>query len=280
VTLPLLSDHPGKRATERFWLLYTPVWGAIAGVVMLGGFADHWGDVPLMILGVGLAIGAVVGPFWVRPSESRKLPWHQSAAFKCVLSVVLLSFGLNYTQTPFFFDVLHMHYGFNATWTIDRNPIFLYFMTVPYFATYFVLCTMTFRGVRRWLQDSPRPVLYAGMAAAPFAVAFLETLLNANPFLEGLFCYDDMALMYTFGTFAYGTAFCLILPVWMTIDESAGKSMPWHYVGAFTLAALYADLILIDIYRYGLAPYVTTVIDNAPGLRDFGANCLGPLPPG
>ena len=34
----MLADDPAKRAVERWWLIYTPVWGAITGIVMVGGF--------------------------------------------------------------------------------------------------------------------------------------------------------------------------------------------------------------------------------------------------
>src|SRR5262245_41287279 len=57
-----LSLHPGKRVTERYWLLYTPVWGTIAAVLMLGGFVERWGDLECMIFGVSLAAGAIGGP--------------------------------------------------------------------------------------------------------------------------------------------------------------------------------------------------------------------------
>ncbi len=33
-SIQLFSEHPGKRAVERYWLLYTPVWGAVAGIII------------------------------------------------------------------------------------------------------------------------------------------------------------------------------------------------------------------------------------------------------
>ena len=49
----------------------------------------------------------------------------ERTAVKGSVAVTLLAFGLNYFQTPFFFDVLHMRYGFRATLTIERNPVCL-----------------------------------------------------------------------------------------------------------------------------------------------------------
>ena len=42
----------------------------------------------------------------------------------------------------------------------------------------------------------------------------------------------------------------------------------------FCLAALYADLITLDLLRYHVAPHVTTVEEDAHNLRDFGDGCL------
>lgn len=61
--------------------------------------------------------------------------------------MVLFAFGLNYTQTRFLFDVLHMHDGFRVSWTLDRNPLFLYLVTVASFATYAAQCMAAFRAM-------------------------------------------------------------------------------------------------------------------------------------
>jgi hypothetical protein len=95
-----LSAHPGKRATERFWLRYTPVWGALAGAVMLSGLADRWTDAQLIPFALVLAAGAALGPLVWRDASERGLPLRQTAAAKLVAAVVALSFLLNYSQTP------------------------------------------------------------------------------------------------------------------------------------------------------------------------------------
>jgi hypothetical protein len=274
-----LSSHPGKRATERYWLLYTPVWGAVIGIAMLSGAADRWGDLELITMAVVLAAGALLGPIALRPAAERTRPIHHSAAFKLGASVTGFAFLLNYSQTPFFYDVLHMHYGFLTDVTIRNNPVALYILTIPYFATYCALCLVAYRWVARTLRRAPRLVRYAGLAMTPFAVAFLETALNANPLTRRLFCYDDMLLVLWFGTFAYGTAFCLALPVWLYVDERPGVDVKAGSVFVAVAAAVYADALLLDIYRYHLAPHVTTVVEGAVGLRDYGASCLVPPAP-
>jgi cycloeucalenol cycloisomerase len=267
----LLSPHPGKAAVERCWLWYTPVWTAVVAAVMVSRVADRWTDVELIPLGAVLAAGAVVLPLVTRPASERGIPLRDTAAVKMAASVVGLSLLLNYSQTPFFFDVLHMHYGFHTEVEIRGNPVALYLLTVPYFATYCVLCLMAYRAAQR-LRLAPARIAAAAMA--PFAVAFVETVTNANPFTRHLFCYDDLGLMLWFGTFAYGTAFCLALPVWLFIDERPGVRVGLFAVVVGVAAAVYADSLLLDVYRHHLAPHVTTVVDGA---RDRpGPSCLAP----
>ena len=262
----MLSSNAEKAAVERWWLLYTPVWGISAGAVMLSGWAERWGDLECLLFGLTLMLGALAPAFRASPR-----PWRERPAVKMCLSVVLFAFGLNYAQTPFFFDVLHMHYGFDVTWTIDRNPIFLYLLTVPYFATYCVLCCGALRGLRRLL---PGRLSAAGWVLAPLLVAFLETLLNANPWLSALFCYDDLPFMLWFGTLTYGFAFVVALPVWMAIDEGEGAPLALRFVLVYAAAALFADWLFLEAVRELVAPWVTNVVQDAPGLRDYAGSCL------
>jgi cycloeucalenol cycloisomerase len=266
-----LAPHPAKAAVERWWLLYTPVWGAVAGAVMLSGWAESWKDLECLIFGVVLAVGALVPMLRPHPSE-RAEPFLRRTSTKLCLSVVLFSFGLNYAQTPFFFDVLHMRYGFDVTWTIDRNPVFLYLVTVAYFATYAALAGVAFRVLAAKIRG---PALgWVPWTLAPIAIAFTETALNANPWLESLFCYDDLGFVLWFGTLVYAFSFVVALPMWMAIDEHA-NALPIRSVFVFVSAALFADWLFLELVRHHVAPLVTTVVDDAVGLREY-AGCLVP----
>jgi cycloeucalenol cycloisomerase len=265
------APHPGKAAAERWWLLYTPVWGLLTGVVMLSGWAEAWGDAELLVFGVVIALGALLPLVRQHPTE-RDRPWHRRAGVKLTLAVALYAFGLNYVQTPFFFDVLHMHYGFRVRWVIDRNPIFLYLVTVAYFATYCALCLLALR----WLTRSARTAIGRGAAwvIAPFAMALLETLLNANPWMSALFCYDDPALMLGFGTLVYGMSFVFVLPAWMAIDETPEREISLAKALLYVGLALVADGVFLALVRTFVAPLLTTVIDDAPGLGHVAGSCL------
>jgi len=272
--LQFFSHHPGKRRTEQFWLAYTAVWGISMGAVMVLGLGERWGDLELMILGVILAGGAVLGPLVFRAEEEKGLPFYRLAGFKLGVSVFGFACFLNYSQTPYFYDVLHMHYGFATEWNIQNNPFFLYLVSVAYFATYCALINIAFRVVKSGLASAPTAVRIAGYCVVPFAVAFLETALNANPFIDTLFCYDDMKLMLWFGTLSYGAAFVFALPMWISIDEEPGQDVPLFTVVVWLFAAMYADVIVLDLLRYNVAPHLTTVIEGANGLRDYGHGCL------
>lgn len=260
-----LSPNPAKRKVELYWLAYTPVWGLTMGGVMVSGLADRWGDLPLMVLGVALMVGMVAGPIWLERGSD--LPWWRRTSIKMAAGIVVLSFGMNYSQTPYFYDVLHMHYGFGTQWTIRNNPLFLYFVTTAYFSTYCVLCMIAYRMMRGRLG-------WAAWLVAPVLMAFLETVLNANPFLARLFCYDDMSFMLWFGTASYSISFILALPVWLATDETRKRSIPIHHVVIGTLAVVYVDVLLLDALRYNVAPHFTEVVEGAQGLGDHPDSCL------
>jgi cycloeucalenol cycloisomerase len=266
-----LSSDPAKRSVERAWLWYTPLWGGVSGVVLASGLPERWGDVECMIYGLLLALGAVLGPIVLRPPEDRQGPVLRSTAFKMALSVVGLSFGLNYGQTPFFFDVLHMHYGFHTRWNIQNNPFFLYLVSVAYYSTYSVLCMWSFRALRHALAFS-RVLAASAYVVAPLAMAFLETVTNINPYTKSLYCYDDLPLMLSFGTVCYGAAFVFALPMWLAIDEPRRVSPV--IVLVWCLAALQAHRLTLDVLRAHVAPHLTQVKTGANGLGDFGTSCL------
>jgi cycloeucalenol cycloisomerase len=265
--MQLLSPDPARRAVERYWLRFTPAWGAVAAVVMLSGAAERWGDLELMLLGVGMALGAVLPPLFFE----RERPFLERAGVAMSASIVTVAFAMNYLCTPYFFDVLHMHYGFRAEIAIENNPVFLYFMTVAYFATYCALLGVALRASARlgWLPSG----LGAGLAC--FAVAFLETVLNSNPFMQRLFCFDDMPFMLWFGTLSYGLCFVCMLPAWMGGDDPAGRRVAFGERMLRTAGGMAAIVVVFAALRHGVAPHVTTVVPGSRGLRDGGCLSAG-----
>lgn len=269
------SRNPHKAAVEHAWMLYTPLWGAGTAMLMLTRWADTMGDADLLIFGGLVALGAFVMPYVFAAMGLVRGPIHTPTLTAMYASVVVLSFGLNYFQTPFFFDVLHMRYGFKATWRIDRNPVFLYLVTVAYFATYATLANFSARVVlRKWNTTFGRVVTFT---VVPLALAFLETILNANPWTERVFCYNDMPFALSFGSVCYGVAFFYMMPVWLDFggiaETAASSGKPKLARAVFrTAVAVALDTATLAVIRAFVAPYFTTVVDNAAP----GGGCLKP----
>jgi hypothetical protein len=80
----------------------------------------------------------------------------------------------------------------------------------------------------------------------------------------------------TFGTLSYGMAFVFALPMWMNIDERPGDNPTAATVMIWLGAAMYADVLALDLLRYHVAPHFTEVVPHANGLRDFAGSCLVP----
>ena len=274
-----LSANPGKRAAERWYLIYTPIWGAVAGLVMTTGLAkawsrSPWGDLAFLVQGVGLWLGGLAGGYLFRAPEDAGRPWWRLYHTKFQLWMFVFAFLGNY-WSEYFYEVLHMQYGFRTRWNLHHVPFFLYPMTVAYFTTYGTLINMFRRRAAAWVPaGAPGWTRTAVYLPVCFVVAGLETVLNANPFMRGLFCYDDLPFMLWFGTLVYGLWFVVASPLWFPIDEAPGEDTPLGRVAQSALAGFMLVLLVNEVVRSGVAPYVTTVRRGAIGLDNFGTSCL------
>jgi cycloeucalenol cycloisomerase len=266
------SDNPGKRRTQQVYLAYTPVWGAACGAVMLGGLADRWGDVALLTLGVGLWVIVLAGGYVLRADEDRDLPWHRLYHAKLQAFVAVFAFIGNYFGTRYFYEVLDMHYGFRATVTLNDVPLFLYPLTAVYFTTYATLLDIALRASAS-LGLGRVPALLA----SSFALAGLETALNANPAMKSSFCYGSLGFALWFGTVMYGSHFVLAGPCWHRIDEAKGESTPMLDVVASVLAASMLIQGVDEVFEKAIAPRFTTVVPGRVGIPGKqGPSCLVP----
>lgn len=273
-----LPRGEAKRDVERYWLRYTLLWGGACAAVMLTGVAERWTDRELMPFGVLLGLGAVVPPaMFPRSAAERRRTLARRTATRMGLVVIAFAFGMNLLCTQYFYDVLHMHYGFHSALLIRRNPLFLHFLTVAYFATYATLLLRADRFSRILGARAPRPLSKVPTLLAPFVVAGLETALNANPFMKRLFCYDDLGFALSFGTLSYGACFCFMLPVWRGIDEEEedGAERPSGVALLVRVAlALAAMAVTFALLRHFVAPHLTRVVDGSPGVGWAPGTCL------
>ncbi|MFN7953336.1 MAG: hypothetical protein U0610_16550 [bacterium] len=274
----LFATHPGKRAAERFFLAYTPVWGLLASAVMLTGVANRWGDVELMLFALLLCTGTALGPFVFAPAEEKAKPLTQRYAFKILVWLAIYSFLANTFGTSFFYEALHAHYGFDTRFNLNGVPVFLTFMTITYFATYSVLVCIGWRIARDRIMPRSRLRGWAFAAAVPVVIAGVESALNANPWMKTLYCFDHPAFALTFGTVAYGTWLALAMPFWVTLDERPGSDLPMAKVIGGSLLATALLLADAELLKRVVAPHLTEVAWGHVGLRDYGTSCLGPRP--
>lgn len=269
-----LSENPGKRAAQVLYLAYTPVWGAVCGVVMVGGLAARWGDAALLALGFGLWIALVALGFILRPPEEREKPIHRSYHAKLSLFVAIFGFLGNWFGTRYFYEVLDMHYGFKTTLYWNDVPVFLYPLTAVYFTTYAVLFDLAM-GVAARLRV-PRG---AAVIVSSLLLAMVETALNTNPWMRAAFCYGSLKVALTFGTVMYGSHFMIAGPLWHRIDERKGAETPLREVLFGVLAAMMLVLCADEGWAR-VAPHFTTVVPGRVGIPGKqGPSCLTPEAP-
>ncbi|WP_146155897.1 hypothetical protein [Enhygromyxa salina] len=254
------SSNPGKAAAERFYLIYSPIWIALVGLVMLSGMYRSWGDAGFMLFGLGAAAPLVFVPYLApRPEDANKPAWATSW-FRLNLWIGIFVFVGSYFFTHYFFDVVGMRYAFPTSWNGSAElvgdsegqvPLFLYPLTQAYFMTYHVAVTVLLRylSTRFVLGRVAKAALIVALA---YLVAFAETFFMAVPLLADVFEYADRGRMLVWGSMFYGSFFVISVPVFATIDEDE----PWT-LGRTALSALgvsMAVFIVLDLWAKLLGP--------------------------
>jgi cycloeucalenol cycloisomerase len=255
-----LSSDPGKAAAERFYLIYSPIWIAFVGIVMLTGMYRAWSDPGYMLFGLGVAAPLVLVPYVLPRAEDVAKPVWDTSWFRFNLWIAIFVFFGSYVGTHYFFDVVGMRYGFPTTWNLQAElvgdseatvPLFLYPLTQAYFMTYHVVMTV----ILRWLSTRfalGRLAKALVIAALAYAVAFAETFFMAIPALADVFEYADRGRMLAWGSIFYGTYFIVSMPVFASIDEERPWTL-WQVVGS-ALAVSMGVFFLLDFWAMWLGP--------------------------
>lgn len=215
-----VAAEMARRATERWYLLYTPLWVVAVALVLFSGAFARWDDRAYLLFGLALAV-----PVWLWPLRpQRSLGIAQRHATKTAVYITVLSFLQNYFGTPFFSRCFGLEYRFPAHISLNGYPVFLSLMTVAYFATYFAVMQAGLRFAERVLPElGPAPwgrtlrrVLLTFVLAC--AMAYAETLTMATELLRGYFAYADKDRMLRFGSLCYGTLLFIAQLVYLRID--------------------------------------------------------------
>lgn len=271
-------EHPGKAAAERWYLIFTPIWGAVAAIVMLGGAplvwrSAAWGDRAYMAFGAGLWIALLLGGALSAPASEKARPWWRRSHSKIQAWMLIFACLGNY-YSEYFYEILHMHYGFGTGWNLHSVPLFLYPLTAVYFTTYSTLLNIGARALRARIPARARRLRALAYLPLCFVVAGLETLLNANPWIHEVFCYDDLSFALGFGTLMYGLWFVVTAPLWAWIDERAEDDASLRQTIITALAGFMLVLCVNELVREWVAPRFTTVERGAVGLDDHAGSCL------
>ena len=141
-----------------------------------------------------------------------------------------------------------MEYHFRTTWELNRSPIFLYFLTICYFSTYYAIFTRLLSAYARRFSKAPAWQRLLVQAALCYATAFAETFFMASDSLASYFRYRDRGFMLTWGSLCYGTVFLVSLPQALELDEQAQPSAPLREVVLRLLGANMLILILYELY--------------------------------
>ena len=113
---PWLSPNPAKAWTERFFLLYSPVWITWCLCILvpfkLYDRLDEWG---YLAIGLAAALPCVLVPALVTESAADAgRPWADKYWVKANVWIAIFSFIGNYYWTHYFYNLLGAAYTFKA----------------------------------------------------------------------------------------------------------------------------------------------------------------------
>jgi cycloeucalenol cycloisomerase len=231
----LLSSNPSKRWAELFLLAYSPIWIVAITLCEVTRCFARWGDVGHMAFGLALSL-----PIWLVPlmwpgAADRGLPLASRHIVRFNFFIFVWTFLQVWFGSDLFFDFLGMEYHFPVTWTAHRTPVFLYFVTIAYFSTYYVIMQIAWRAFRTHFPAAPPVARLAVLLALGYAIAFTETSGMATDMMREYFRYRDKTFTLVFGSLCYGTIFVVSLPLVYRLDEEAQPD------GRRTLPSLFWD---------------------------------------
>jgi cycloeucalenol cycloisomerase len=243
-TYRVLASDPGKRWSEKLVLWYSPVWMAIVGLLTLTRAFGHFGDAVHLAIGVGMAAPILLMPLLTVEHDR---PLANRHAFRFALWMSLFSFLQCYFGSWLFFDVLGMEYHFPVTIIVNRTPLFLYFLTIAYFATYYTVMSILWRAFLRARPHAPTVVRLLVRMALGYGIAFAETGSMDNPMLRQYFHYHDKHFALFWGSIFYGTVFLVSLPFVFELNEDIDK--PQKPISRVLLDILAVNMIVLMAYE-------------------------------
>ena len=250
------SANPDRAWAEKFFLIYSPIWMILMGIMMPTGWAQNCNNITLLLHGALVAGPLFVVPFLLRRNAHSDRPWYDSYWLKANLYIGLLSFFGNYFGTEYFFDVLGMVYNFpNATTTLDATllgrsdqpvPVIMYLYTHAYFMTYHTTAIIVLRRILTSGIPASKLLFLPLALVIGYFWAWMETKAMANPMMATAFYYTKLDAMLAYGSAVYSLYFIVSFPVFYFLDENADKRWDLWRVSAAGLAASMLVFYLLD----------------------------------
>lgn len=248
------SANPDRAWAEKFFLLYSPVWMILMGIMMPTGWVNTFSNGALLLHSLLVAAPLIVVPALLRRHSG--IPWHDSYWFKANLYIGLFGFFGNYFGSEYFFDVLGMVYDFpNATTTLDARlvgsgeqpvPVIMYLYTHAYFMTYHTTAILVLRRIMTAGLPGTRLLFLPIVFAVGYCWAWLETKAMANPMIATSFHYTNMEAMLAYGSAIYALYFIASFPIFYFLDEHTGRRWDLFRVVGAGLSASMLTFYLLD----------------------------------
>jgi cycloeucalenol cycloisomerase len=259
----IFSSNPDKAWAEKFFLIYSPIWMLMVGIMMPTGWVNTWGDTAMLIHSLVVALPFFIIPLLIHKKYS-DVPWTESYFLKANIFIAIFSFWGNYFGSEYFFDMLGMVYTYpNITTNLDsalvgsgeqKVPLIMYFLTHAYFMTYHATANIALRLVRRALANTPAIasslMFIIAVVVVSYCWAWAETAAMANPMMAGTFYYEKMDLMLKYGSLCYATFFMASFPIYYFIDETPDRKWSLWETTAAALAAGALAHFLIDFVAH------------------------------
>lgn len=250
------SANEDRAWAEKFFLIYSPIWMILMGIMMPTGWVKSFSDTTLLIHGFIVATPFFLVPFILRRNANPDRPWYDSYWFKANVYMALFGFFGNYFGSEYFFDVLGMVYNMpNVTTVLDAKlvgqgeqpvPFIMYLYTHAYFMTYHTTAILVLRRILTSGIPGTRLLFLPIVFVVGYFWAWMETKAMANPMMTTTFYYTNMDAMLAYGSAIYALYFIASFPIYYFLDEDGNKRWDLMKVCGAGFSASMLTFYLLD----------------------------------
>lgn len=241
---PHPKHEPSKRYYEMFVAVYTIIWIACFGVIVVFELYEQF--TPWMYIYVcgGLDTPFLLQPFLLPGLYDAKRPFWQRYSFRANLWLAIYSFIGNYWYTHYFYSVLKAKYIMPNAIRLNDVPIAMFCATHFYFSSYHFFSNSLLRKIVTTFERTFfRDLLFVGtIGVFAYFTAFMETLsISAFPY----WVFEDRNLAYSIGSAFYGIYFIFSFPAFFFLDRRIDQQPPLPLWDIVVSSCGYGMMILL-----------------------------------